>query len=852
MDKIKNSKRGRWLSLLIAFAMIVTSGPLAMWISADEVYADTIKVKLSVDSTEHIYGGSGVSHVFTVTVNSKKRPAYCLQPHLEAPASGNRKAAEMSDSSKVSQTMYYCYGYPGQKKTATWLKKNGYTSYAKGLELYHLSHVVLSYAYDSDHAFIGWSNGSASTTISASYQTMVKKTYAYIKSLPDPAGFDSSISFKSTSGATANASWTKDGQFKSDTITLKGHEDNYVKYKVPSDMSLVTKGKTYAAGKTVTIYGDQSFYLTTDNFKRANTTYSSGDLKGNLYDYTAYKITDSGTQNLAFFAVDKPDTAAFTVKFGNVDIDLGTKAQDKNTKSNQGTATPDAVFTDTVSYANVTPGKSYTIKGKLMDKATGKAISINGKEVTSSKTFKADKSSGTVVLEYKFDVSLLKGKTTVVFEDIYYDGIKLASHADLKDEGQTLYYPDVKTKAKDLKTEINQGITERDDVLIDEVSYSNVIVGKEYTVKGKLMNKETGKPILVDGKEITSEVKFKAEATSGTVRMKFILDSRMLKGKTTVVFEDLYQGTVKVAAHADIEDEGQSVKYPEIKTTAKDAETGINEAAIRKETKIIDTVEYNNLIVGKEYTLKGKLMDKATGKPYLANGKEVTAETTFKAEKESGTVDMEFIFDSTGMEGKSVVVFERLIMDGVKVTTHADIEDEGQTIHFPKIRTKAKDGVTDNNTGTLEKSATIIDTVSYSNLVPGKEYTIKGKLMLKETGKALRINGKEVSSETTFTPQKANGTVEIKFAFDSRKLKGKTVVVFENLYHKGIELTCHADIKDKDQSINYPAPKPKPKKPAPPVNTPQTGDSDNMLIWILIAGAAALVIGGIILKKKKQ
>ena len=120
MDKIKNSKRGRWLSLLIAFAMIVTSGPLAMWISADEVYADTIKVKLSVDSTEHIYGGSGVSHVFTVTVNSKKRPAYCLQPHLEAPASGNRKAAEMSDSSKVSQTMYYCYGYPGQKKTATY------------------------------------------------------------------------------------------------------------------------------------------------------------------------------------------------------------------------------------------------------------------------------------------------------------------------------------------------------------------------------------------------------------------------------------------------------------------------------------------------------------------------------------------------------------------------------------------------------------------------------------------------------------------------------------------------------------------------------------------------------------
>jgi hypothetical protein len=74
-------------------------------------------------------------------------------------------------------------------------------------------------------------------------------------------------------------------------------------------MSLVMDGKTYGAGEAVEIDGGQSFYLKTSDFERANTTYSSGTLTGNLQDYTAYKITDSGSQNMAFFAVDKADTA---------------------------------------------------------------------------------------------------------------------------------------------------------------------------------------------------------------------------------------------------------------------------------------------------------------------------------------------------------------------------------------------------------------------------------------------------------------------------------------------------------------------------------------------------------------
>ena len=62
----------------------------------------------------------------------------------------------------------------------------------------------------------------------------------------------------------------------------------------------------------------------------------------------------------------------------------------------------------------------------------------------------------------------------------------------------------------------------------------------------------------------------------------------------------------------------------------------------------------------------------------------------------------------------------------IELGSHADIEDEGQTVEFtePKIGTTA----TANGEHTAEPvgEITIIDTVKYSGLIPGKEYTVKG------------------------------------------------------------------------------------------------------------------------------
>ena len=121
-----------------------------------------------------------------------------------------------------------------------------------------------------------------------------------------------------------------------------------------------------------------------------------------------------------------------------------------------------------------------------------------------------------------------------------------------------------------------------------------------------------------------------------------------------------------------------------LKTTASDpaAGPGTGTGLSRKEMTIVDTVEFKNLEPGREYTVKGVLMDKSTGKPLLAGGAEVTAETVFTAESKDGTVDVVFTFDGSDMKGKTVVVFEEAYTDGVKICVHADIEDKGQTVHI--------------------------------------------------------------------------------------------------------------------------------------------------------------------------
>ena len=198
------------------------------------------------------------------------------------------------------------------------------------------------------------------------------------------------------------------------------------------------------------------------------------------------------------------------------------------------------------------------------------------------------------------------------------------------------------------------------------------------------MDKETGEELLVNGKNVTAKTVFTPEKSEGTVELTFVFDGSALEGKTLVAFETLTYQEKEVATHTDIEDQEQSIYFPQIHTTAKDGTDGDQEVTESEKMTVVDTVAYENLETGKQYKVAGVLMDKTTGKELLIQDEQVTAETVFEAKEAKGTVDVTFTFDGTGLAGKELVVFEKLYLvseEGeIEVTAHEDLEDQGQTV----------------------------------------------------------------------------------------------------------------------------------------------------------------------------
>ncbi|MCU5516494.1 VaFE repeat-containing surface-anchored protein [Bacillus wiedmannii] len=278
-------------------------------------------------------------------------------------------------------------------------------------------------------------------------------------------------------------------------------------------------------------------------------------------------------------------------------------------------------------------------------------------------------------------------KGYVLNEEIFSFEIKENGHIIkhiVKDEK----IPSVKTTATDKTDGTKEMHTSKSVTIQDKVEYKDLQVGKEYTLKGKLMDKKTNKPFVVNGKEVTAETKFTPKEAAGSITLDFTFDATGLEEKEVVVFEELLKDGKVVTTHADINDKGQTVRFvePSIKTTATNKADGSKELDASKTVTIQDKVEYKDLIVGKEYVVIGKLMDKATKKPLLVDGKEVTVESKFTAKEKNGSITLDFTFNASALQGKEVVVFEELYQDNVLVAIHVDIEDKGQTVKFKEVK----------------------------------------------------------------------------------------------------------------------------------------------------------------------
>ena len=515
-----------------------------------------------------------------------------------------------------------------------------------------------------------------------------------------------------------------------------------------------------------------------------------------------------------------------------------------------------ATVVDTVHYKNLIPGRRYALVGALLVKktaedgeVTGEPLMVDGAPVVSYTTFTPETADGDADVTFTFDSLALKDGTQLVAAEVLF-GIPLepsdltepdadallklmenaedvstflAKHFDIEDLGQTVTIknPKIATTALDGIDNDKNVVTDSETVIVDTVEYHNLVPGKEYTLKGSMQVKgeKDGKPVAtpleVGGEAVTAETTFTPEAAHGTVNVTFAFDSRDLEdGTQLVVFENLERNGNVLVTHEDIEDINQMVvvTVPGISTSARDGIDGDKDVVVDDATTVIDTVEYKNLVPGKEYTLNGKLYSKSTGKPLMVGDKPVTGQTTFTPEKADGKVEVTFTFDSRTIADKTdIVVFESLVRSGTELASHADIDDKNQTVTVthPEIGTTAVDGADGDKNVITDDTTEVIDTVEYTGLIPGKEYTLKGTLHVKVTDeegnvteKALEVDGKPVTAETTFTPEKADGKVDVVFHFNSLTIPHDTeIVAFESLEKNGVEIAAHADIKDKAQTV---------------------------------------------------
>ncbi len=285
----------------------------------------------------------------------------------------------------------------------------------------------------------------------------------------------------------------------------------------------------------------------------------------------------------------------------------------------------------------------------------------------------------------------------------------------------------------------------------------------------------------------------------------------------------------------------------EIYTNAKSKQSGNQFLITGKTETVIDEISYKNLTKGKSYRFSGKILD-------LEN-RETVAESEFEfiPQESDGSVEMSFTVDSEKAVGKKLVVTEVLYEDGIERAKHEDLTDKKQTLYIPKIETNASDYESGSSQGSISENCILQDTISYKGLKAGVEYTVKGRLIDKESGQAFCIDGKEVTAEKSFIPENSSGTIIVEFSFDSNEAIGKSLVVYETLYYGEMKLAAHEELENENQTVTYPEKLEQPQEETPKqqTDTAATGDhnmgsvSGLIALFILsILGAGAIVAAG--------
>ena len=527
----------------------------------------------------------------------------------------------------------------------------------------------------------------------------------------------------------------------------------------------------------------------------------------------------------------------------------------------------DVTLIDHVAYTNVRPGTELQMTAVLMDVNTNQPVrDADGNTVTNTVQFVPTEESGVVDVPLTFTQVLVSrdweaDDAWVCFENMQpsrpgHEDFNYVVHNDIHDEDQTIYHPAFRTTAVNAHTGTQYIQSLPDQTVTDTVELRNfeqaVEEGDIFTLVIEAHDAETGEALLdADGNIVTASKTFVYNGqTSETIDLTF--DATGLENTIVVFYETLYFGTHtsgdehKVLEEVDKDNTAQSVIVLDVRTTATDDATA-NTDIISVQRIINDDIHFYGIAPDTDYVIATRLVDQASG-DFITNadGSEYVVYTNYHSPAHSDNVEDDLIdangnvvgvtthtiikmdINGTNAIGKTVVVFERVFVDtgvtpvwtATKITddvptddtpfaSHEDIDDDFQTVHVPDIHTNAMDKNDGDQTLRAEDGVqTIVDTVTYTGLIPGDEYTVTGVLVLKSVfdddgnPEYVLYNGKKVTGETTFTASATgNGTVEVEFTFDASPYAGRSAVVFETLMFEDIEVVVHADINDEDQTV---------------------------------------------------
>lgn len=457
------------------------------------------------------------------------------------------------------------------------------------------------------------------------------------------------------------------------------------------------------------------------------------------------------------------------------------------------------IIEDEIWFENFPTTGNYTIITGLYDKTVKKYVDS---AIKTTNFNAADIEDGKYVVTFSVDTIGLVGHELVVTQTIKHDLTNIVVHLDTEDTDQTVIVkqPELKTVASDKISGIKNLVLSSNAVIVDTVSYTNLVPGNTYVLVAAVYDKSTGSMLDV----VAEDYEFVPSAPTGKVDIEITLDSTVIPSDTLVVFETLKVGDDVIAEHADKNDEDQTVVVdkPGIRTVAADLMTGTHKGVSAQKSVIKDTVFYNGLTPGAEYTLNAELYDAVTGEKIS----DVSASHTFKPASENGSTIVTITVDTSKYDNRSVVVFEKLSLNGKLIAVHEELTDSDQTVTYskPYIKTVATDASYDSKTIDCVKEAIVVDKLYYNNFVVGETYNVEAFIVDTTDNNKVIIN-----KEFTFVAETADGTVDVEFNIDTLGLKGHVLVVCETVSTVvgeesdgiGAFSVTHNDLKDADQTV---------------------------------------------------